>query len=167
MLRAMKSLSFAALFLTALFLPAAPCVQTVASGGGAYISGWIGAYSLSEAAPPDVDMVYEVAVCDAAGDAYISVDGHMTEIRLKAKAKQANGRLELYFDSYGQDDMWKKGYDHGDLLLTIAQRGQGFRIVWGALKSQLNEGAKSATAVRSKAGCSATKAPEKWGAVAR
>jgi hypothetical protein len=112
-------------------------------------------------------MQYEVAVCDAEGDAYITVDGHMTEVRIKARARQKNGKLELFFESYGADDMWKKGYDSGDLLLTIGREGQSYRIEWGALQSQLNEGSKTAKASKTPADCSATAAPEKWGTAAR
>ena len=141
--------------------------QKTAPGGTAAAANWVGAYTLGESAPPDLVMDYEVAVCDAEGDAYITVDGHMTEIRLKAKATQKNGKLELFFVSYGSGDMWKKGYDQGDRLLTIVRQGQGYRIEWGALQSQLKEGAKTATAKRGKADCSATPAPEKWGSAAR
>jgi hypothetical protein len=140
--------------------------QAGPQGGDAPVSAWIGAYSFSESTPPDITMSYAVSVCDAAGDAYIRVDGHMTEIRLKAKARQKNGKLELFFEGYGSDDMWKKGYDAGDLLLTIAQQGQGYRFVWGSLKSQLNEGARGGAAKKAKADCSATAAPEKWGTAA-
>src|SRR5580658_7461037 len=81
--------------------------QTGPSGGDAPVPAWIGAYAMTESAPPDVVMNYAVSVCDAAGDSYIAVDGHMTEIRFKAKARQKNGKLELFFEGYGGDDMWK------------------------------------------------------------
>ena len=140
--------------------------QAGPAGGAAPVPAWIGAYTFSESAPPDLIMNYAVSVCDGAGDAYIAVDGHMTEIRLKAKARQKNGKLELFFEGYGGDDMLKKGYDPGDLLLTIAQQGQGYRFVWGALKSQLNEGARAGTATKAKGDCSAAAAPVKWGSAA-
>lgn len=151
----------------ALSISAWGLAQALPAGSDAPLSAWIGAYTLSESTPPDLIMNYEVSVCDAAGDAYIGVDGHMTEIRLKAKAIEKNGKLELIFKGYGSDDMWKKGYDAGDLLLTVAKQGPGYRIVWGTLKSQLNEGARSAAAKKAKADCSASSGPKAWGSAAQ
>jgi len=129
--------------------------------GEVLASAWIGAYTFDEAVPPDEFMIYEVAVCNAAGDAYVTVDGYMTEIRLKAKAEQRNGKLSIYFDSYGKDDILKKGYETGDRLLTIARTGDKYPVQWGLLKSQLNQ-ATPLSAMKTNKDCSATLPPEKW-----
>jgi len=122
--------AFGRLICLVISISALGLTQAGPAGGAAPVSAWIGAYTFSESAPPDLIMNYAVSVCDGAGDAYIAVDGHMTEIRLKAKARQKNGKLELFFEGYGGDDMLKKGYDPGDLRLgstqvSVERRGQG------------------------------------------
>lgn len=130
------------------------------------VSSWVGAYTYRESVGKEGSQEYQVDVCDATGFAYITVDGFKAETRLEARASEKNGQLQIYFESYGKDDLRKEGRQPGELLLTLTRRGTKYRIIWGSLRPNLssNFAARVGRTRVKRIGtdCSATKVPEKW-----
>jgi putative hemolysin len=58
-------------------------------------------------------------------------DGYQTEIRFNATTKEVGDKLEIIFDSYGPEDMFKNGYKKGDLLFTISKDKEKYITTWG------------------------------------
>lgn len=126
---------------------------------------WIGEYTYSESVPPapaPQSEQYKVDVCDLSGTAYIAVDGHLTSIRLKAKAREKPSKLSIYFESYGNDDLFRSGYNPGDLLVSVINKDGKYSMEWGSLTSQLSLPEKIVPLERTAVTCSSDSPPPSW-----
>lgn len=126
------------------------------------LAKWVGEYESAESAPPNVIEEYLIYVCNTSGLAYISVDGHMTLVRLKARVQAVSNGVRFYFAGYGVGDMSPKQYKRSDLLLTLEKHGHRYRLHFGALPPQLYKNVKTLPAERHPPNCSPSGQPAKW-----
>ena len=96
------------------------------------------------------------------GTAYIAVDGQTTTIRLKAKTREKPGKLSIYFESYGDDDLFRSGYNPGDLLVSVINKDGKYSMEWGGLTSQLSLPEKIVPLERTAVTCSSDSPPPSW-----
>jgi hypothetical protein len=102
---------------------------------------WLGRYEFSEdggktAGGTGIFIEHEIEITD--GDegliAFIKSNGYQTSVDLVATAKVTGSRLEIYFQNYGDDNMFES-YGSGDLLLTLERktvRGKSLLLTyWG------------------------------------
>src|SRR5687768_8912710 len=85
---------------------------------------------------------------DGAGGLAASLEsnGYQTSANLLCSAKAVGGKLLLYFQSYGEDNMFEP-YKAGDLLLTLEQKTEKGRTVilthWGKFTASIPRNEKS------------------------
>lgn len=78
--------------------------------------------------------------------ARITSAGYQTSIDLNCTAKVQGNKLLIYFDSYGEDNMFEK-YAQGDLLLTLEKKAvkgkEQILTYWSKFTPSINDKAKS------------------------
>lgn len=116
-------------------------LSLVVSGFAAAQSGWTGSYEFHEnggknAGGSVILISHELNIIDS-GDgltATIQSNGYQTSSDLVCTAKVEGGKLHIYFQNYGEDNMFEP-YKQGDLLLTLERKSEkGKRVIlthWG------------------------------------
>ena len=101
-------------------------------------SEWYGDYYFEEFAPPDQNMVYNISITN--DESNVEIDGFQTMARKKAWVVGNANYIEIVFDGYGDDDMFKSDYYIvGQLLLTFTRKGDEIITTWGRLEPILPE----------------------------
>lgn len=108
-----------------LFILATLITSLTIMGLTANAQGWAGKYEFSEdggrtAGGTAIFVGHELVIA-ANGSVTIKSAGYQTSIDLVATAKEENGKLNIYFASYGEDNMFDK-YQPGDLLFSLEKR---------------------------------------------
>ncbi|MBN2892053.1 MAG: hypothetical protein JXL97_09315 [Bacteroidales bacterium] len=107
-------------------------VNTEVDDNSNYIAiDWEGTYTFEEEAGGDRFYMYslEVFLADGYYQGFYSIDGYQTMTRLYLYGEEEDGVLYMYFDSYGEDDMFQNGYNPNDLVLTISNSYDDIYIV--------------------------------------
>lgn len=125
----------AVLFATALFASA----QT----------DWKGSYAFTEnggrnAGGAAILITHQIDVVDGADGlaASISSQGYQTSAELNCSVKVVGTKLMIYFDSYGENNMFEP-YQQGDLLLTLERKGKQLLTYWGKMSASIEKNEKS------------------------
>jgi hypothetical protein len=122
------------------------------------LAPWIGEYRASQAGPANAAASrYTVAICDQTGRAYVKVESPMAEIQMTAWAREHRGKVDIYFDPYGESATQPRRYQPDDLLLTLMRRQGWFEIRWGILEAESHR--KMSPAEKVQAGCSPKSPP--------
>jgi hypothetical protein len=89
---------------------------------------WLGSYSFDEdggknAGGTTIFVAHQLDVSEAEGGlmATISSNGYQTSKDLICTTKISGSKLLIYFDSYGENNVFEP-YEKGDLLLTLERR---------------------------------------------
>jgi hypothetical protein len=121
-------------------------------GISAHAQGWVGDYEFEENGGRTtggtaimVSHQLDITEGDKGLVAMIKSAGYQTSIDLVCTAKEENGRLNIYFASYGEDNMFEK-YTEGDLLLSLERKrvkGKESLVThWGKFTPVTKEGVK-------------------------
>ena len=108
------------------------CLMLLAAVSAAAQDVWVGQYSFDEdggrnAGGTPIFIAHELNVVktDDGLIATLQSNGYQTSKDLNCKAKINGNKLEIYFDSYGENNVFEP-YKPGDLLLTLEHRtGKG------------------------------------------
>lgn len=91
-------------------------------------TSWVGSYEFDEdggktTGGTAIFIVHELAVeqTDNGLIATINSNGYQTSIDLICTVKTEGDKLMIYFDSYGENNMFEN-YEQGDLLLTLEKK---------------------------------------------
>ena len=102
---------------------------------------WVGSYTFDEdggrnAGGTAIFISHELMIMETDDGliAHLESNGYQTSKELNCTAKVSGGRLEIYFDSYGENNIFET-YEKGDLLLTLERRAvkgkQELMTFWG------------------------------------
>lgn len=104
------------------------CLLLLLAGLAAAQSDWVGTYTFDEdggrtAGGTAIFINHELTVMETDDGliATLQSNGYQTSKDLNCKARANGGKLEIYFDSYGENNIFES-YDKGDLLLTLERR---------------------------------------------
>ena len=104
------------------------CLMLLAVGSYAAQNEWVGHYSFEEdggrnAGGTAIFITHELAVMETDDGliAHLESNGYQTSKDLNCKAKVNGNKLEIYFDNYGENNIFET-YKSGDLLLTLERR---------------------------------------------
>ena len=116
-------------------------------------NGWIGRYEFSEdggknAGGTAIFVQHELEIVE--GDegliAFLKSNGYQTSKDLICTAKIAASKLNIYFESYGEDNVFES-YERGDLLLTLERKTDKGKAVllthWGKFTPIITKNEKS------------------------
>jgi hypothetical protein len=102
-------------------------------------SDWVGTYTFDEdggknAGGTTIFITHELIVMETDDGlrATLQSNGYQTSKDLNCTAKVKGNKLEIYFDSYGEDNVFES-YATGDLLLTLERRtakGRSELLTW-------------------------------------
>lgn len=94
---------------------------------------WAGVYSFDEdggknAGGTAIFIVHELIVMETDDGlrATLKSNGYQTSRDLNCTAKVRRNKLDIYFDSYGDDNVFEP-YSRGDLMLTLEKKATGGR----------------------------------------
>lgn len=124
---------------------AAPPISAQSTGtptanGSSDVAGWAGEYQFEEALSSQSSIVYHLTITQA-GDgcqAEVTVEGFQSMQDLLADVTGDDHAIQLVFTGYTGNNLWQP-YHEGDILLTLADRGDGMLTTWGALVPQLDQ----------------------------
>jgi hypothetical protein len=113
---------------------------------------WKGSYSFTEnggrnAGGSTIVITHELDIYDG-GDgltATLRSNGYQTSSNFICTAKIEGAKLLIYFQSYGEDNMFEL-YEAGDLLLTLERKGKTRPVIltyWGKFTPNVTKYAKS------------------------
>ena len=134
------------------FLFIAICLLALTSAVSAQAS-WKGSYEFLEnggknAGGAAILITHELEIFDG-GDglaASLKSNGYQTSSDFICTAKAEGSRVMIYFQSYGEDNMFEP-YAQGDLLFTLEKKAQGGKTVilthWGKFTPAIPKNAKS------------------------
>lgn len=104
------------------------CLMLLMAVSAAAQKEWIGTYTFDEdggrnvgGTPIFVSHVLTVTETDDGLIAHLESNGYQTSKDLNGKAKASGNKLEIYFESYGENNIFES-YKKGDLLLTLERR---------------------------------------------
>jgi hypothetical protein len=114
---------------------------------------WIGAYEFEEDGGKTAGGTaifirhdLEIIKADEGFIAYLKSNGFQTSIDIVCTAKTVGGKRSLYFESYGEDNVFEP-YEKGELLLTleiIKTKGKNELVTnWGEFKPVVPKNEKS------------------------
>ena len=102
-------------------------------------SEWIGSYTFDEdggrnAGGTVIFIVHELVILETDDGlrATLQSNGYQTSKDLNCSAKPKGSKLEIYFESYGENNVFES-YSPGDLLLTLEKRtakGKSELLTW-------------------------------------
>ena len=102
-------------------------------------SEWIGSYTFDEdggrnAGGTAIFIVHELVIMETDDGlrATLQSNGYQTSKDLNCSAKPKGNKLEIYFESYGENNVFES-YSPGDLLLTLEKRtakGKSELLTW-------------------------------------
>lgn len=118
-----------------------------------YAHGWEGKYDFTEdggkTAGGTAIMIshqLDISETDDGMIARLSSAGYQTSIDLNCTATEEGNKLLIYFDSYGEDNMFEN-YKQGDLLLTLEKKTVKGKTeiltYWGKFTPSIDPKAKS------------------------
>lgn len=116
-------------------------------------SEWKGSYSFGEdggknAGGTTIYIFHELEIFDGDGEiaATLQSNGYQTSSNLVGTAKIEGAKLMLYFQSYGEDNMFEP-YKPGDLLLTLERKTISGKVTiltyWGKFTPAIAKNQKS------------------------
>lgn len=116
-------------------------------------SDWVGKYDFAEdggktAGGTAVFISHQLDITETDDGliARITSAGYQTSIDLNCTAKVQGNKLLIYFDSYGEDNMFEK-YAQGDLLLTLEKKAvkgkEQILTYWSKFTPSIDPKAKS------------------------
>lgn len=108
-----------------LFIFATLIISLTIMGLTANAQSWAGKYEFSEeggrtAGGTAIFVGHELEI-SSSGAVTIKSAGYQTSIDLVGTAKEEGGKLNIYFASYGEDNMFEK-YSSGDLLFSLERK---------------------------------------------
>ena len=114
---------------------------------------WKGSYGFYEdggknAGGSAILISHEIEILDGADGLVASIEsnGYQTSSDLMGTAKVVGSKLEIYFQSYGENNMFEP-YQPGDLLLTFEKKTEKGKTVilthWGKFTPQIPKNGKS------------------------
>lgn len=116
-------------------------------------SSWLGKYEFAEdggrnAGGTAIFISHELEIKETSDGlmATLQSNGYQTSKDLICTAKIVGGKLEIYFDSYGENNIFES-YEQGDLLLTLENKtakGKTETLTfWSKFQPSLDKNAKS------------------------
>lgn len=110
---------------------------------------WKGSYAFHEnggrtAGGTAILISHELSIFDG-GDglaASIESNGYQTSTDLVCTAKVEGAKLMIYFQNYGENNMFEP-YQPGDLLLTLERKGKSIVTHWGKFTPAIEKNGKS------------------------
>ena len=94
-------------------------------------NSWIGSYEFEEyggktVGGSGISIVHQMDILESDDSLIVMIrsNGFQTSEDLIAKAKSEGDKLRVYFDSYGEDNMFEN-YKKGDLLFTLERKNVG------------------------------------------
>lgn len=107
---------------------ASVCLMLLVAASAGAQKDWVGHYSFDEdggknAGGTPIFIVHELNVMESDDGliATLQSNGYQTSKDLNCRAKVNGNKLEIYFDSYGENNVFET-YNKGDLLLTLERR---------------------------------------------
>ncbi len=104
------------------------CLMLLVAASAAAQNDWAGHYSFDEdggrnAGGTAIFISHELTVMETDDGliAHLESNGYQTSKDLNCKAIAKGNKLEIYFDSYGENNIFES-YKPGDLLLTLERR---------------------------------------------
>lgn len=112
-------------------------------------ANWIGSYEFHEnggktAGGSAILISHQLTVIDS-GDgltATMQSNGYQTSSDLVCTAKVEGSKLLIYFQNYGEDNMFEP-YQPGDLLLTLERKKTAILTYWGKFTPSVEKNEKS------------------------
>lgn len=112
-------------------------------------SDWVGSYEFYEnggktAGGTAILISHELNIIDG-GDgltASLQSNGYQTSSDLVCTAKVEGSKLLIYFQNYGEENMFEP-YQPGDLLLTLERKGKSILTRWGKFAPSVPKNEKS------------------------
>lgn len=118
---------------------AALAIAFVLAAQAAAQGGWVGTYSFEEdggknAGGTVIYIVHELTIMESDDGlrASLQSNGYQTSKDLNCKARVIGNKLEIIFESYGENNIFET-YEAGDLLLTLEKRtakGKAELLTW-------------------------------------
>ena len=101
---------------------------------------WVGNYSFSEYALPNINMFYGIGVFKEQSNYFVNIyiDGFQTITRIKAKVVGDKDKIDLVFDSYLPDNRFET-FHTGDILVSFKRADSAILTDWGVLQPILKE----------------------------
>jgi hypothetical protein len=117
------------------------CLMLLLAISAAAQKEWVGTYAFDEdggknAGGTVIFIAHQLTVMEADDGfiAHLESNGYQTSKDLNCRAKVNGSKLEIYFDSYGENNIFET-YEKGDLLLTLERRAvkgkQELITFWG------------------------------------
>jgi hypothetical protein len=108
------------------------------------LESWIGDYTFSESATPNINMYYQISVYKNNNNYYaaINIDGFQTMARLLATVSGDNNSIKLIFNKYLPDN-FLGSYNKGDILLSFQKNNSKLYTIWGEIQPILLSNNKS------------------------
>jgi hypothetical protein len=110
---------------------------------------WVGTYEFEEdggktAGGTPIQVVHQIEVIktDDGLIAIIQSAGYQTSVELVCKAREESNKLLIYFDYYGEDNIFEM-YERGNLLLTLERKKDEILTFWGKFKPLVTKNEKS------------------------
>lgn len=124
-------------------------VSLLISGFVVAQSDWVGSYEFYEnggktAGGTAILISHELNIIDG-GDgltASLQSNGYQTSSDLVCTAKVEGSKLLIYFQNYGEENMFEP-YQPGDLLLTLERKGKSILTHWGKFAPSVPKNEKS------------------------
>jgi hypothetical protein len=108
------------------------------------LESWIGVYTFSESAPPNISRLYSCSIYKENDNYYakIYIIGFQTMQSLQAKVSGDENSIKLIFYDYLPDNRWAS-YTKGDILLSFEKRNAQLYTSWGKIHPILKSNTKS------------------------
>lgn len=99
------------------------------------IDNWIGEYTYSEFAEPDINMYYSIMIYKTKDGIYadISIDGFQRLERLKANVRGDGKLIEISFLEYLPDNLMEL-YNEADILISLERKDSEIYTSWGEIQ---------------------------------
>jgi hypothetical protein len=112
-------------------------------------SDWKGSYAFTEnlgknAGGTVMLVTHQIDIVDG-GDglaASVTSNGYQTSVDLMCSVKVVGTKLMIYFENYGEDNMFEP-YNQGDLLLTLERKGKLLLTHWGKFTASSDKNQKA------------------------
>ena len=133
-------------------IPQIAVVLFVAAMAASAQSDWIGSYAFTEnggrnAGGAAILVTHQIDVFEGGEGLAVSItsQGYQTSAELNCSAKIVGTKLQIFFESYGEDNMFEP-YNQGDLLLTLERKGKTLLTHWGKFSASMDANQRSGKA---------------------
>ena len=130
-------------------IPQIAVVLFVAAMAASAQSDWTGSYAFTEnggrnAGGAAILVTHQIDVFEGGEGLAVSItsQGYQTSAELNCSAKVVGAKLQIYFESYGENNMFEP-YNQGDLLLTLERKGKTLLTHWGKLSASMDANQRS------------------------